>query len=564
MNEYEIKKVIAVNTNLSLGECEKILVSRNDCLGILDENCEISGFVIKEDLYKVLKFDIKSYPINIITTLADCVDINIENIDDSVIKRYFSTGLNKGVFAGKDKKHVDYLILNKNKQKKYENRNLSNEYETFIPSKIRKALEYCYTKADQISLPIYLVGGIVRDIIISSQGCDLSYFHKKFIDADITVETNAIEFSKILANKYKGFCEIKELHEDFKTAKLSFIIDDEIIELDIASTRRETYQLPASLPTVEDIGCSIYDDLIRRDFTINAMALSLNQKSFCHLIDHFDGYNDIEAKIIKILHPVSFIDDPTRIIRAIKFGTRLNYNYDRATEMLIQSCINSGIFDNIAGERIKSEIKQTFNQNKSESFEKFVEEKAFVLIDRAIEVPENVSKLAKKCMNIVQEYHLFLDSKDFIWLIYLGILLIKFEPEKIVEISNRLYLSGMETEVLIGAKSLIDRSEQIKMAQTRFEIYELLEGYFAESVLIALTVLEKPNVENKIALFQKELKNASIYTTGKILIEGGLIPGPVFGEILRELLKAKVNGEISTQEDEIKYIKNFSAKKFIN
>lgn len=564
MKEFEIKKVIAVSKALKLKEAASIVFSDDYCLGVKDKNDEITGFITKEDLLKVLKLDIGDLAVSLITTLTDLVNINIQNSDYSKIKKFFNSGLNKGLFVGRDKKQIDYLVLNKDSDNNRKAQNLTEEYECFIPDKIKKALKYCYTCADEYSTPIYIVGGIVRDIIINSQNDDLSELHKKFVDIDINVEKNAIEFSQILAEKYKGFCEIKEIHEDFKTAKIRFIIDDEVVEFDIASARKESYALPASLPIVEDIGCNIFEDLIRRDFTINAMALSLNKASFCNLIDPFDGYSDISKKTIRILHPISFVDDPTRIIRAIKFATRFNYDIDPATEYLINSCINSGIFDNLAGERVKSELKQTFNQNKASCLQKFVNEKAYKLIDTDIKIPENINILAENCTNIINEYYRFMDSTDYLWLIYFGTLLTDFDQEKIIQISNKLYLTGFETEILLGTRQIINISKNIKESQTRFEVYELLEGYLAESVLTALAIVEDSDIKQKIALFQKELKYIEIYTTGKTLIESGLIPGPVFGEILRELLKAKINGEISTREDEKDYIKKISSKKFIN
>jgi len=564
MGEYEIKKVLAADNNLSLRECKKMLFSEDYCLGILDENREIISFVTEEDLLKVLRFNLDNYSINLVATRADIIDIDINNINESELKEYLKPGLNKGIFVGKDKKNVEYLVLNKNIVTDTGEKFLRDEYEKNISHKIKKALKYCYTAADKISLPVYLIGGIVRDIIISTKNCNVVSLDNHYFDVDITVEENAIEFSKFLQKEYPEICKVKEIHEEFKTSKVIFLIDGENIELDIASTRKESYFKPASLPFIEETGCNIYDDLVRRDFTINSMVLSLNQNSFCRLIDPLNGYDDIIDGKIRILHPVSFIDDPTRIIRAIKFGTRFNYSLEKATKKLLETCIDSKLFNNLAGERIKSEIRQTFNLNKTESFDTFIAEKVYNLVDTGINIPENIYDLSKKCQSLVQKYCRLLTSKDFIWLIYLGILLKNFENEKIVEISSRLYISGIETEILLGSKSIINKSNLIKAAKTRFEIYELLEGYFTESVLIVLTCTDDPVIEEKINLFETELKDIKIYTTGKDLIEAGLIPGPVFGEIFRELLQAKVDGKISSKEDEEEYVKKFSAKKYIN
>jgi len=551
MSYYEIKKVLPVDNNLSLVECERILISEKICLGILDANRDIVSYVIKEDLAKALKFNIKNYSIDIISTLSDVIDIDINNINESELKKYIRLGLNKGIFVGKNRKNITDLIVNKNISDIFQDVYLFEEYEYNIPDKIKQALKLCYSAADEISLPIFLIGGVVRDIIAG----------KEIFDVDITVEENAIEFSKFLRKKYPGICKIKEIHEDFKTAKLIFNIDNKNIELDIASTRKEFYQYPASLPVIQEIGCSIYEDIFRRDFTINSMAMSLNQSSFCKLIDPLGGFNDLINKKIEVLHPLSYIDDPTRIIRALKFGVRFDVKPGPTTKKLELACINSGLFNNLAGERIKSEIKQTFGLNKAECLDRFINENIFFLIDKDIILPENIYSLPEKAQNIITEYKYFISSLDLIWLIYLGALVNYSSIDKIRKIISSLYLSGLETEILLGGKSILNKIELIGCAKTRFEIYELLEGYFLESVLIGLINTENPDATKNIYLYLKELQNVKIYTTGKTLIESGLSPGPVFGEILRELLQAKINNEISTFEDEKEYIKKFIPKK---
>jgi len=345
--------------------------------------------------------------------------------------------------------------------------------------------------------------------------------------------------------------------KDFKTTKVVFKIGNEEIELDIASTRKEYYQHPASLPNVTEIGCNIYDDIVRRDFTINSMALSLNQASFCKLIDPLSGYKDIKEGKIRILHPLSFINDPTRIIRALKFRERFTSQLEKATDQLQETCLESGLFDSLAGERIKAEIKQTFNLNKAECLRKFIEEKIYFLIDKDIQEPQNAKILSEKTQKIIKEYDNFISSKDLTWLIYLGVLIVDESKDNIKKIADKLYLSGLETEILLGSKGIKDRINILKSSQTQYEIYEILEGYFPESILISLIKKTDKEIEDKINLYINELQDIKIYTTGKDLIEAGITPGPMFGEILRELLQAKINKEISTQEDEKEYIKKF-------
>lgn len=548
---YEIKKVLPVDNNLSLEECEKLLVSENISLGILDENREIISYVLKEDLNRALNFNINHYPINLIETLADLIDIKIEDLNETEVKKYAALGLNRGFFIGKNKKEIRNLIIYKNSCMDYEEKFLLNEYEKNMTDKAKKALELCSQAADKISLPIFLIGGIVRDIIIG----------KKSIDIDITVEENAIEFSRYLRKEYPKIVKIKEIHDEFKTTKVILTIDNEKIELDIASTRKERYQYPASLPTVNQIGCNIKDDILRRDFTINSMALSLNKASFCKLIDPLDGYKDLKEKKIKILHPLSFIDDPTRIIRALKFSTRFNCEIEKNTKQLEKNCINSGLFNNLGGERIKSEIKQTFNLNKTKALTNFIENKTYLLIDKDIEISKDFENLSKKCQKTISKYKKFIGLKELTWLIYLGTLLINSSKDEINKIANKLYLSGLETEILLGSRNILNKLESIKKIQTRFELYEELENYFAESILISLVGIEDKEITEKIDLYLNQLQNIKINITGKELIEMGLTPGPIFGEVLRELLQAKINQEIDTPEQEREYIKKYIPQK---
>lgn len=551
MNDYEIKKIISVDGNLSLEECEKLFNSEEVCLGILDENREISSYVLKEDLLRVLRFNLNNCPVNLIATSAKRLNLNINNPDINKLQQYIRPGLNKGVFIGKNKQTIENLIVCKDfcfeKPEKY----LINEFESNLPEKVKKALYFCSQAADKISLPIFLIGGVVRDIIIG----------KSSFDIDIAVQESAIDFSRYLKREYSNIVKIKEIHEEFKTTKVIFTIDNEEIELDIASTRKENYLYPANLPQVKEIGCDIKEDISRRDFTINSMALSLNKSCFCRLVDPLNGYDDIIERKIRILHPISFIDDPTRIIRALKFSIRFNYKVEKATINLEENCINSHLFNNLGGERIKSEIKQTFNLNKAECLRKFIHDKLYLLVNKNISIPENYPVLAKKTQKIVNSYQKFV-SQGLIWLIYLEALLINTSTEETTLSAEKLYLSGLETEILLGSKGVLGKLDQLKQAKTRFEIYELLENYFSEAILVGLIHNEDKEVKSKIDLYLKQLQNINIYTTGKDLINAGLSPGPIFGEILRELLQAKINQKISTKEDEEKYIKKFIPKKY--
>lgn len=422
-----------------------------------------------------------------------------------------------------------------------QNTNLKTELETLVSENTLKALYLCSQAADEFSLNIYLIGGAVRDIVAG----------KNHFDTDVTVQGNAVDFVHFLEKNYEN-CRIKEVHEKFKTVKVIFIFDGEETEIDFASTRKENYPYPGSLPEIEETGCELYEDVTRRDFSINAMALSLNKKDFGELTDYTGGYEDLKNKTLCVLHDKSFIDDPTRIIRALKFRVRFECNLNENTRRLQNECLKSGRFDNLCGERIKSEFKQTFNLNKAECAEIFLSENLYRLVSTEIKIPENRDILYENCKNLINNYSEFINP-DSVWLIYLSVILCGFPKNKISEIAEKLHLANPETDILTGTEDLRKKALIIEKECTNFEIYEYFEGFASESI-IAFTATNR-ELSKKAEFYFRKLKDIKINTTGNDLIKAGLKPGEVFGKILRELLKTKLNGKISSEEEEKEYLK---------
>ena len=232
---------------------------------------------------------------------------------------------------------------------------------------------------------LYYVGGVVRD----------EFLGKDSIDTDLCYEGNAIDFSKNLN-------VIKE-NPAFGTVRVLY----EGKEIDIASTRTETYPKKGHLPEVKTIGCSLKDDLKRRDFTINAMA---KRTTDGEIIDYFDGKNDIKNKKLRVLHDESFIDDPTRIIRGLKFAVRFGFELEEHTKNLQEDYLNHINYD-MSYFRLKKELIETFDLNQQEALDKFIEEKMYRLLG------SNQSDINKSLQ--VQKYLKTTETTN-IWLIYLS------------------------------------------------------------------------------------------------------------------------------------------------
>lgn len=237
---------------------------------------------------------------------------------------------------------------------------------------------------------LYYVGGIVRDELLGV----------KNLDIDLCYEGNAIEFA------YNNIpsTNIIKVNPDFGTVRV--ILDNK--EFDIASTRSEYYPKKGHLPQIEKIGCPIEEDLKRRDFTINAIAKRVTDGT---IIDCFSGLEDISNKKLRILHENSFIDDPTRIIRGLKFSVRLGFELDNITEMLQKEYLSNVNYD-MSYHRLKKELVETFNQNKAEVLDKFIDKKMYNLLGNNQAVPQTNSQKI--------ETHLNGFTTEYCWLIYLS------------------------------------------------------------------------------------------------------------------------------------------------
>src|SRR6185295_10740104 len=192
--------------------------------------------------------------------------------------------------------------------------------------------------AKRTSVSVYAVGGFVRDLLLGRPN----------VDIDLVVEGDAIAFARAFAKENGGRAKV---HERFGTAAVVF--PDEF-KLDVAMARTEYYKHPSALPTVQP--SSIKEDLFRRDFTINALALRLNADRFGELIDFYGGQRDLKERTIRVLHSRSFIDDPTRVFRAVRFEYRFGFRLGKETLTLIRDAVELGLFHRLSGTRLLEEL----------------------------------------------------------------------------------------------------------------------------------------------------------------------------------------------------------------
>ena len=257
---------------------------------------------------------------------------------------------------------------------------------------------------------LYYVGGVVRDGILGVPSFDTDYCY----------QGNAIEFAK-----NQGLNIIKE-NSAFGTVRVLY----EGKEIDIASTRCETYPRKGHLPQVEKIGCPLDEDVKRRDFTINAIA---KRTTDGEIIDFTGGIRDIEAKKLRVLHDKSFIDDPTRIVRGLKFAIRFGFELDEKTKELQEEYLCNINYD-MSYHRLKKELVETFSLNRQEALEKFVAQGIYKLLSpdcKSVEIHTNIESLIKE------------NPVNTVWIVYMGLfnlenLELTRAEKKIIEWAERL------------------------------------------------------------------------------------------------------------------------------
>lgn len=360
---------------------------------------------------------------------------------------------------------------------------------------------------------LYYIGGVVRDELLSRENFDI----------DLTYLGNAIEFAKNLPK-----AEIIQINEPFGTVKIK-LYDK---ETDIASTRSEIYPQKGHLPVVDNIGCSLKEDILRRDFTINALAKSTLTGE---IIDYTGGIDDIKTKTLRVLHDNSFIDDPTRIVRGLKFSVRFGFELDEHTKKLQDEYLSNINYD-MSYKRLKKELIETFNLNSQTVFEKFVNEGIYKLI-----APCNFTLPGVNIEKLISKY-----KPEILWIIYVGLL---------PDISN-LPLTKQEKKIVDDFKNCtltLPLSQKAREEDiSDFEIYKTFEGVNLESIIMFATV--NPEI---VKHYLDNLRNIKIEITGKDLQEIGIPPSSKYSEIFDYVLKEKLKNPALTKAQEIKIAKKY-------
>lgn len=408
-----------------------------------------------------------------------------------------------------------------------------------FPKRIFDALKISGDVARELNLSAYLVGGSVRDLLRGESNLDI----------DIVVEGDGITFAKALGKKLKA----KVIsHLRFGTA---VIITDQL-KFDVATARTEYYESPGALPKVEI--SSIKKDLYRRDFTINTLAVKLNPDNFGQILDFFGGQRDLREKTIRILHNLSFIEDPTRAFRAIRFSERFGFKISKHTKNLIKTAVKINLFDKLSGSRLYDELNLLFFE--TEPLKAIVGLSELDLL-KFIHPHLTLTSALEETFEAIQETFawfelLFIEdelSKSHLFLMAL------FEGLKTQECEKALQRLSVPTrarkEILVGIKQSKTTLLKLKMSMKEKDIYYTLKPLSLLTILFAIAKAKDKEQKKAISLYLTTLRKIKASLTGKDLKAMGYNPGPLFNKILKAILEVRLEGKVKSREEEVRFVK---------
>jgi tRNA nucleotidyltransferase (CCA-adding enzyme) len=397
---------------------------------------------------------------------------------------------------------------------------------------VRELIETASEVADVQDVPVYLVGGMVRDLLLERPNEDV----------DLVVEGDGIAFAKVLADALGGRYHP---HSPFLTAVVTLPDGHRV---DVASARTEFYRTPAALPEVAT--SLIRQDLYRRDFTINSLAVALSGQRHSELVDFFGGRKDIQHREIRVLHSLSFIDDPTRALRAVRYARRLGFNIATDTRNLIETALSEKVFERLSGQRLQRELETLLAEpHPTPALALLAELGLFSAICPGLTWNESIRSFLMEVEGQLAWYLLEeLGPPPTPWILFVGGLSLRAGDGMVDALVRRLQLVGTLRESLVR---LPEDVAEIKQAAApgllRSQRVRLVEGRPPEGLLLAMAGLEL-EARREVAEAAESAIRVSAPVSGQQLVDAGVAPGPHIGQTLMLTRDALVDGIVSPEE----------------
>jgi tRNA nucleotidyltransferase (CCA-adding enzyme) len=396
---------------------------------------------------------------------------------------------------------------------------------------------------------VYLVGGFVRDLLLEQPN----------VDVDVAVEGDGIEFAARLAAQLGGRVRA---HRKFKTAVVLLpqkILGEapkwlraagEDFHVDVATTRTEFYDYPAALPRVEH--ASIRQDLFRRDFTVNAMAISLRGRDFGTVIDFFGGYRDLRDKVVRVLHNLSFIEDPTRIFRAVRYENRYGFRMDEQTKNLAMACVGMHLVGDLSSVRLRDELIALLSEDDVEwTLGRLFELGVAHEVHPKLATGAKTVALVKQLDTLVRD--LGMDDRVVRWRLRLSAMTRNMAHDELYLWLEQLKLKRSDGAV-IRAGVVVGPALPTSLGRegmTDWEVFRALRTTHEEALLFALAGMQPGVAGERLCRYLTDLRLRTLSVSGDDIMALGTKKGPAVGRILERLRELRVEQMVIGREPEL-------------
>jgi tRNA nucleotidyltransferase (CCA-adding enzyme) len=352
-----------------------------------------------------------------------------------------------------------------------------------------------------------------------------------------------------------------KVHERFGTARVTLA---DGCKVDVATARAEYYEYPTALPTVEQ--GSVKKDLYRRDFTINTLAVRLNRRQFGDLIDFFGGERDLKGRTIRVLHSLSFVEDPTRVFRAVRFAVRFDFALSRETRTLVKGVAKMDLLRKLSKHRLTNELRAVLSEREPA--------KAIALMDELEVLPclhpdlaltPRLRTLLKATEEALDWYRLlYLDRPMDSWLVYLMSVLQVLPDQAVGGVLTRIELSVRQEAAVRAGRfggHRIFRELGRRPPVEPATVYRVLSGTADETVVFLMAKSRSEHVRRQLSAYVTTYQRMRPALTGDDLKRMGIKPGPVYRRLLSKLLEARLNGAVNNENDERRLVRSFMGRR---
>ncbi len=408
-----------------------------------------------------------------------------------------------------------------------------------LPHPIADFIRLAGAVGDEMGFDVYVVGGFVRDLFLGVDNFDL----------DLVIEGDGIAFAAECSRRLKSRLIT---HRRFGTAS---ILGAGGFKVDVATARKETYDKPAALPTVS-FGV-IRDDLYRRDFTFNAMAIGINKRLFGSVVDYYGGQKDLEKGIVRALHSLSFIDDPTRILRAVRFEQRFGFAIEKNTLIWIKDALKLDMLHQVQKHRLRDELILIFKERSPlKALKRLYGLAGFSYISRGLSFRKDWQALFGETDKTIRWFDATFNHKRRLepYTMYMSLFFYSLALRDLRRVMAEFAFHKGESSRIISLKERFKKIETALCGRSvkPSTVYRYLEPLSYEVILMIMVLSKKPVVRKRCEDFLSFYNGSRLHIKGEDLASIGIKPGPRYKRILQKLLYAKIDGKLKTKDEELK------------